>query len=240
MSSSRVRGCPGRKPWSCAAMKPVSLRPLGETRCPSQNHHWPSGVSSTCGPRSRHSLGNADDQTSGGIAWMSRWSSAEINTWSAGRDMGSLSYATLRAAPETEGQVVQAADDEALDVRQGARVHQAHVVEPREEPFEADARFGACEAGPDTEVFAVTEGDVAPGVLTPCIEAVRIFEEVWVAVRGTDHRHRDRPRGNVDAGEFRIAQGQTEGALDRTFEAQALLDEVRDQLGIAPELRGDG
>src|SRR6185295_2791292 len=64
--------------------KPVSLRPLGETRLPSQNHHAPSGVSSTCGPRSRHSFGNADDQRSGGIAWMSRWSSAEISTCSAG------------------------------------------------------------------------------------------------------------------------------------------------------------
>ena len=36
-----------------------------------------------------------------------------------------------------------------------------------------------------------------------------------------------------DAGEARIAQGQAEGALDGTLEAQALLDEVRDRLGIA-------
>ena len=68
---SRLR-LTGTKPWSCAAMKPVSLRPLGETRRPSQNHHGPSGVSSTCGPRWRHSFGKADDQTSGGMAWMSR------------------------------------------------------------------------------------------------------------------------------------------------------------------------
>src|SRR5215475_1100838 len=203
MSSRRVRAWPGRRPWSCAAMKPVSLRPLGETRWPSQNHHGPSGVSSTCGPRSRHSLGKPDDQTSGGIAWMSRWSSAEISTCSAGRDMapllsGEAAGTRLRAAPEAHGQVVQAADDEALDVRECAGIHQPQVVEPREEPFEGDARLGAGETGADAEVLAVTKGDIAPGVRTPCVEVVGVLEDEWVAVGRSDHRHRHGPRRDVD------------------------------------------
>src|SRR6185295_3123775 len=78
--------------------------------------------------------------------------------------------AWLRAASEAKGQIVQAADDEALDVGEGPRVHQPHVVEARQEPFEADAHLGTGETGADTEVLAVTEGDVAPGVRTPCIE----------------------------------------------------------------------
>src|SRR5262245_11067114 len=142
-------------------MKPVSLRPLGETRCPSQNQYAPSGVSSTRGPRSRHSFGRPNDQTSGGIAWMSRWSSAEISTCSA--RMGTV-LLFLRAAPEAHGQVVQAADDEALDVGECVRVHQPHVVEPRQEPLEADAHLRAGEAGADAEMLAMAEGDVASGV----------------------------------------------------------------------------
>src|SRR5215475_12297046 len=162
-----------------------------------------------CGPRSRHSRGKLDDQTSGGIAWMSRWSSAEISTCSAGRDMGPLLWgdsrrARLRAGPEAHGKVVQAANDEALDVGECARVHQAHVVQPREEPFEADARLGARETGTDAEMLAVTKGDIAPGVRTPCIEAVGVFEDAGAAFGSTDHRHRDGPCRDDDAGEPRI------------------------------------
>src|SRR4029453_946963 len=76
-------------------MKPVSLRPLGDTRRPLQNQYGPSGVSSTCGPRSRHSLGRRDDHTSGGIAWISRWSSAEIRTWSGGRGMSLVLFSVV-------------------------------------------------------------------------------------------------------------------------------------------------
>src|SRR5262245_59853029 len=100
---------------------------------------------------------------------MSRWSSAEISTCSAGRAMASLLCAKaaesrLRAAREAHGQVVQAADDEGLDVGERTRVHQPKVAEPREEPLEADARLGAGETGAGTEVLAVTESDVVPGV----------------------------------------------------------------------------
>src|SRR5258705_4731939 len=58
-------------------------------RWPSQTQYGPSSVSSTRGPRSRQDLGSRADHTSTGIAWMSRWSSAEIRTWSAGRDIQS-------------------------------------------------------------------------------------------------------------------------------------------------------
>src|SRR6185295_13652424 len=111
-----------------------------------------------------------------------------------------------------------AADDEALEVGERARVHQPQVVEPREEPFEADARLGAGETGADAEVLAVTKGDVTGGVRAPGIEAVGVFEDPWVAVGRADHRHRDGPRRNRHAGEARIAQGQAEGALDGTLE----------------------
>src|SRR5262245_4947121 len=98
---------------------------------------------------------------------MSRWSSAEIRICSAGRDMalllGSL-VARLRAAPEAQRQGVQAADDEGLHVGEAARVHQLEVAESREEPLDADARFGTGKAGAGAEVLAVTEGDVVPGV----------------------------------------------------------------------------
>ena len=72
------------------------------------------------------------------------------------------------------------------------------------------------------------------------IEAVGVFEDARVAVGGADHRHHHGPRRNVDAGEARVAQGEAEGALDGTLEAQALLDEVRDRPGIAAELLGEG
>src|SRR5215472_8240197 len=59
-------------------------------RRPSQNQYGPSEVCSTCGPRSRHASGRRDDHTSGAMAWMSRWSSAEIRIWSGGRDISRL------------------------------------------------------------------------------------------------------------------------------------------------------
>ena len=123
-------------------------------------------------------------------------------------------------------------------VGERARVHQLKVVEPREEPLEADARLGAGETGAGTEVLAVTEGDVAPGVRDASASkrsgssktrGSRLAAPITAITIG--------PRRDVDAGEARIAQGQTEGALDGTLEAQALLDEVRDRLGIAAELR---
>src|SRR5262245_43121278 len=123
---------------------------------------------------------------------MSRWSSAEISTCSAGRDMASLLWdesrrdPRLRAAPEAHGQVVQAADDEGLDVGECARVHQPKVAEPREEPLEADAHLGAGETGAGTEVLAVTEGDVVAGVHALGIEVFGIGADVRVAVGGAD------------------------------------------------------
>src|SRR5262245_63121343 len=125
---------------------------------------------------------------------MSRWSSAEISVCSAGRDMarspfGQSQGSRLRAAPEAHGQVVQAADDEGLDVGECARVHQPKVAEPREEPLEADARLGAGETGAGTEVLAVTEGDVLPGIDALGIEAFGIGEDVRVAGGGAGHRH---------------------------------------------------
>ena len=90
---------------------------------------------------------------------------------------------TLRAAPEAQWQVVQAADDERLHVGQRARVHELNVVEPREEPLEADARLGAGQARTGTEVLTVTEGDVAPSVRTPRIEAVEFADSLTLRVR---------------------------------------------------------
>src|SRR5262245_53720131 len=176
---------------------------------------------------------------------MPRWSSAEISPCSAGRDMAPLLWGKaagprLLAALEAHGQVVQAADDEGLDVGEGARVHQPKVAEPREEPLEADAHLGAGETGAGTEMLAVTEGDVVAGVHALCIEVFGIGEHVRVGGGGGDHRHHDRACRDMDARERRIAQCEAEGALDGALEAQALLDEVRHRLGIASELLGEG
>lgn len=57
---------------------------------------------------------------------------------------------------EAQRQVVQAAD-EARRVGERARVHQLQVVEPCEQPLEADACLGAGGARAGTEVLAVTE-----------------------------------------------------------------------------------
>src|SRR5262245_53470482 len=138
----------------------------------------------------------------------------------------------LRAAPETQRQIMQAADDERFNVGERARVNELKVVEPSQDPLEADARLGAGETRARAEVLAVTEGDIAPGVRTLCIEAVGIFEDARVAVGGADHGHHDRTGRNVDVRQLRIAQGEAEGALDGTLEAQTLLDEVLDRRGI--------
>src|SRR5262249_22010386 len=131
-------------------------------------------------------------------------------------------------------------DDEGLDVGECARIHQPKVAEPREEPFEADTCLGAGETSAGTEVLAVTEGDVVPGVRALGIEVFGIGEDLRVAVGGADHRHHDRACRDMDARERRITQCEAEGALDGALEAQALLDEVRDRLGIASELLGEG
>src|SRR5262249_10238870 len=77
-------------------------------------------------------------------------------TWRS--PLGEAAEIRLRAAPEAHRQVVQAADDEGLDVGECARVHQPKVAEAREKPLEADAHLGASETGAGTEVLAVTEG----------------------------------------------------------------------------------
>src|SRR5262249_38119127 len=129
---------------------------------------------------------------------MSRWSSAEISTCSAGRDMAPLLWGKaagprLLAALEAHGQVVQAADDEGLDVGEGARVHQPKVAEPREEPLEADAHLGAGETGAGTEVLAVAEGDVVAGGHAPGIEGFGVGGEVRGSVGGAGPPHPHRP-----------------------------------------------
>src|SRR5262249_57707327 len=84
----------------------------------------------------------------------------------------------LRAAPEAHGQVVQTADDEGLDVGECARIHQPKVAEPREEPLEADTCLGSGETSAGTEMLAVTEGDVVPGVRPLGIEVFGIREDL--------------------------------------------------------------
>src|SRR4030095_8437037 len=83
-------------------------------------------------------------------------------------------FERLRAAPEAQRQIVQTADQEARQVGEGARVDELDVVEPREQPLDADARLGAGEGGAGTEMRPVTERDVAAHVRTLRIEAVAL------------------------------------------------------------------
>src|SRR5215468_8628492 len=175
-----------------------------------------------------------------GRAWRTCRSYLCAATLCAATDTRRSAMRALRATPEADGQTVQAANDEGFNVRQRARFQQPKVVESRQEPLDADACLGAGQTGAGTEVLAVTEGDVTPGIWSLGVEAVGVFKNTRAAVGGADHGHHDGPRRKLGAGQARIAEGEAEGAFDGTLEAQALLDEVRNRRGIASKLLNQG
>src|SRR5262245_137217 len=69
--------------------------------------------------------------------------------------MASTPFEWLRAAPEAQRQLVQSADDEGRRIGEPARVDQLDLIQPREQPLEADPRLGAGETGAGTEVLSV-------------------------------------------------------------------------------------
>ena len=101
-----------------------------------------------------------------------------------------------------------------------------------EQPLEPDPGFGAGQRRAGAAVDAAAEGQVLTGVLAVGIERVRILEAARIAVgRPVDHHQRAAGADGFLADGGRHPR-QPEVALDRALDAQALLDEVRQQAAV--------
>ncbi len=81
-------------------------------------------------------------------------------------------------------------------------------------------------------MYSTAERKVLAGVLSLGVKGIRIIETAWVTIGRSVEDH-DRGSG-TDSGvaNGRGYSGQSEVALDRRFEPQALLDEVRQQASV--------
>ena len=101
-----------------------------------------------------------------------------------------------------------------------------------EQPLQSDPGFGAGQRCAGAAVDAAAEGQVLAGVLALGIEGVRILEAARVAVGGpVDHHQRAAGADGFLADGGRHPR-QPEVALDRALDAQAFLDEVRQQAAV--------
>ena len=110
------------------------------------------------------------------------------------------------------------------------------VTHAVEDALDADAPLRPRQRAARARVDAAPEGDVGLGVGTVEPELGGRLELAGVAVGRAVEQHDGRPRGDVDAGDGRRAPGQAEVRLDRALDAQRLLNEVGDALGVRPDL----
>src|SRR6201991_4348092 len=108
-----------------------------------------------------------------------------------------------------------------------------------EQPLEPDPGFRAGQRGAGAAVDAAAEGQMLTGVLAVGIEGVRILEASRIAVgRPVDHHERAAGADGFLADGGRHTR-EPAVALDWALDAQALLDEVRQQAAIVAKLALD-
>ena len=101
-----------------------------------------------------------------------------------------------------------------------------------------DLRLHARKRSPEAVVNAEAEGQVLAGVVAVDVEAVRLVEDMGIAIGANEHEdHRFSISEDLAPGQFDGGQRGAEGELHRADVAQRLLDEVGDELRIGRDLR---
>ena len=153
--------------------------------------------------------------------------------WPAQRSSSTVTFIGALDDIELEVQLGQPAQDVSRDVLVVAIARRAvmlfadaDVGGAVEQPLEPDPGLGTRQRSAGAAVDAAAEGQVLAGVLAVGVERVRILEAARIAVgRTVDHHQRaaGADRFLADGGRH---PRQPEVTLDRTLDAQALLDEV--------------
>jgi hypothetical protein len=117
------------------------------------------------------------------------------------------------------------------------RLREPDVIQPVEDPVEADPRFGARQCLTRTRVDAATERHVIAGVRALDVELVGLVEVARVAIDRARHDHQRGPGRNGHAGQLGRPAGQAERRLRRTLQPQRLLDERHHERAVVTDAR---
>ena len=122
--------------------------------------------------------------------------------------------------------------------RRARKAPRLRIGEAREQMTPRDLRLHARKRSPEAVMNAEAERQVLAGVVAVDVEAVRLVEDMGIAIGANEHEdHRFSISEDLAPGQFDGGQRGAEGELHRADVAQRLLDEVGDELRIGRDLR---
>src|SRR5271154_3805016 len=110
---------------------------------------------------------------------------------------------------------------------------QLHMRQSAAEFLERHAHFHAREAVADAVMAAPAEREMLTGIIAPDIKGIAVWELVLVAAAGAEREQQPRSGRKIDTPERDRLPGEATPLRDGWIEAQAFLDRVGDQAGVA-------